>query len=203
MSQSLLLILSASRFLAPDSPLLVLAPFLFSVHLHGMTFLFLSDINSLDPFKYNLKTFIFPKLETCHVFHSMLLSSSFFAACFKLCKLSFVHIVSMLVRASACMFVHAHVCTHACMHAFRIVSMDRTLHFVNTLVNILLQVRYSASYRNGCCHEGAAVHLFLHASEHGHPLLCLERHLQFQQVHSVGHAAREVLQSLTQLTAIQ
>ena len=40
-----LLILSASRFLAPDSPLLVPAPFLFSVHQHGMTFPFLSDRN--------------------------------------------------------------------------------------------------------------------------------------------------------------
>ena len=33
----LFLILSASRFLLPDSPLLVPAPFLFSVYLHGMT----------------------------------------------------------------------------------------------------------------------------------------------------------------------
>ena len=44
---ALLLILSASRFLAPDSPLLVPAPFLFLVHRHGMTFPFLSDRNSL------------------------------------------------------------------------------------------------------------------------------------------------------------
>lgn len=97
------------------------------------------------------------------------------------------------------------LCVHACvrMHALTIVSMDRTLHFINTLVIILLQVQYSMSYRNGRCHEGAAVHLFLHASKQGHPLLCLERHLQLQQVHSVGHATREVLQSLTQLTAIQ
>ena len=42
-----LLILSASRFLAPDSPLLVPAPFLFSVHQHGMTFPFISDRNPL------------------------------------------------------------------------------------------------------------------------------------------------------------
>ena len=42
---ALLLILSASRFLAPDSPLLGPAPFQFSVHLHEMTFLFLSDRN--------------------------------------------------------------------------------------------------------------------------------------------------------------
>ena len=33
-----LLILSAFRFLAPDSALLVPSPFLFSVHQHGMTF---------------------------------------------------------------------------------------------------------------------------------------------------------------------
>ena len=44
---ALFLILSASRFLATDSPLLVPAPFLFSVHLHGMTFPFLSDRNPL------------------------------------------------------------------------------------------------------------------------------------------------------------
>ena len=102
-----------------------------------------------------------------------------------------------------CLCVHACVLMHACMQSLRIVSMDRTLHFINTLVIILLQVQYSMSYRNGRCHEGAAVHLFLHASKQGHPLLCLERHLQLQQVHSVGHATREVLQSLTQLTAIQ
>ena len=44
---ALLLILSASRFLTPDSPLLVPAPFLFSVHQHGMTFPFLSNRNPL------------------------------------------------------------------------------------------------------------------------------------------------------------
>ena len=37
----LLLILSASRFLAPDFPLLVPAPFLPLIHQHGMTFPFL------------------------------------------------------------------------------------------------------------------------------------------------------------------
>ena len=42
-----LLTLSASRFLAPDSPLLVPELFLSSVHLHGMTFPFLSDRNPL------------------------------------------------------------------------------------------------------------------------------------------------------------
>ena len=40
-------LVSASRFLAPDSPLLVSAPFLFSVHQHEMTFPFLSDRNPL------------------------------------------------------------------------------------------------------------------------------------------------------------
>ena len=44
---ALLLILSASRFLAPDSPLLVPVPFLFLVHLHGMTLSFLCDRNPL------------------------------------------------------------------------------------------------------------------------------------------------------------
>ena len=44
---ALLLILPASRFLAPDSPLLVPAPFLFLVHLHGMTVPFLFDRNPL------------------------------------------------------------------------------------------------------------------------------------------------------------
>ena len=44
---ALLLILSDSRFLAPDSPLLFPAPFLFSVHQHGMTFTLLSDRNPL------------------------------------------------------------------------------------------------------------------------------------------------------------
>ena len=44
---ALLLTLSASRFHSPDFSLLVPAPFLFSVHLHGMTFPFLSDRNPL------------------------------------------------------------------------------------------------------------------------------------------------------------
>ena len=44
---ALLLILSASRFLVADFPQLVLAPFLSSVPLHGMTFPFLSDRNPL------------------------------------------------------------------------------------------------------------------------------------------------------------
>ena len=44
---TLLLILSASRFLAPDSPLLVPTPFLFSVHQHRMTFPSLSNRNLL------------------------------------------------------------------------------------------------------------------------------------------------------------
>ena len=44
---ALLVMFSASKFLAPDSPLLVPAPFQFSVHLHGMTFPFLSDRNPL------------------------------------------------------------------------------------------------------------------------------------------------------------
>ena len=63
-----------------------------SVPLHGVTFPYLSDKNPLStPLnKSNLKTFLFPKLETCHVFRSVLLSSSprlkfsVFAARFKL-----------------------------------------------------------------------------------------------------------------------
>ena len=58
---ALLLILSASRFLAPGSPLLVPAPFLFSVHLHGMTFPFFSDRNPLsNPLNETSRQF-FPK----------------------------------------------------------------------------------------------------------------------------------------------
>ena len=44
---TLLLILSAARFLSPDSLLLFTAPFLSSVHQHGMTFPFFSDRNSV------------------------------------------------------------------------------------------------------------------------------------------------------------
>ena len=55
---ALLLILSASRFLAPDSPLLVPLPFRSSGHLHGMIFQFFCL--SLDSFKCNLRTFLFP-----------------------------------------------------------------------------------------------------------------------------------------------
>ena len=63
---------------------------------------------SLDSFKSNLKTFLFPKLKTCHVFRSVLLSSSrlkfsVFAARFKLClKEVFVQLVcagASVVRA--------------------------------------------------------------------------------------------------------
>ena len=56
----------ASDFLVPDSPLLVPAPFLSSVHLHGVTRgdfpLPLRQKPSLDSFRSNLKTFLFPKL---------------------------------------------------------------------------------------------------------------------------------------------
>ena len=49
---ALLLILSASRFLVSDFPLLVPAPFLSSVPLHGMTFPFLSNRNhNVDSFR--------------------------------------------------------------------------------------------------------------------------------------------------------
>ena len=44
---ALLLILSVSRFLTPDSPLLVPTPFLVLDHLHGMILPFLSDRNLL------------------------------------------------------------------------------------------------------------------------------------------------------------
>ena len=71
-------------------PLLVPMPFLFSVHLHGMTFPFLvSDRNpiSLDSFNCSLKTVdllpCFPFRAAVFVHLSLLLSV------FKLCKLSF------------------------------------------------------------------------------------------------------------------
>ena len=42
---------------------------------------------SLDSFTSNLKTFLFRKLYTCHVFHSMLMSSSVFSPVSNLCLL--------------------------------------------------------------------------------------------------------------------
>ena len=67
--------------------------FLFTVHQHGITFPFLSDRDPLWTHS-NLKTFLFPKLWTCHVFCSTWLYpfqiSRVFAACFKLCIFSFV-----------------------------------------------------------------------------------------------------------------
>ena len=57
---ALRLILSASRFLAPDSPLLVPLPFRSSGHLHGMIFQFFCL--SLDSFKWNLRTLSLPQL---------------------------------------------------------------------------------------------------------------------------------------------
>ena len=45
---ALLQVISTSRFFASDFPLLVPTPFLFSVHLRGMTFPFLSNRNPLS-----------------------------------------------------------------------------------------------------------------------------------------------------------
>ena len=75
----LLLILSASRFLAP---LLVHAPFLFSVHLHGMTIPFLSDRNSLwTHSNVTWKTFLFAKTIDL--------------PCFLFCAAVFIHLKSL------------------------------------------------------------------------------------------------------------
>ena len=66
------LILPASKFPVfpvSDFPLLVPAPFLSSAPRYGMTLPFLHDRNSVwTPLK--LKTFLFPKQQICHVFHS-------------------------------------------------------------------------------------------------------------------------------------
>ena len=80
---------------------------------------------------------LFPDLQTCHVFCSVLLSSSIsslFAALFKLCKLSFVYSECSRVRVPVCEWV----CTRACVYALRIVSTHKILRFIDTLIIIII-----------------------------------------------------------------
>ena len=81
---------------------------------------------SLDSFKCNLKS-SFPQIQTCHVFCSMLLSSSISSLCLLpvLCKLSFVESVCLCVQVPEC------VCVCVCVCALRTVSMDKILPFIH------------------------------------------------------------------------
>ena len=89
-----------------------------------------------DSLKCNLKTFLFPKLYTCHVFCSMLLSHppQVSAAHFKLCKFSFV--------LSECSCVHVPLCVCVHVYVLSIVSMDKSLHFTNTSIIIIKQANW-------------------------------------------------------------
>ena len=103
---TLLLTLPVSRFLVPDFPLLVLAPFLPSAPLHGMTFPFLSDRNSLWT-------------------HSNLTSRHFISKtvdlpCFLLCAAIFLNRKSLfiiLVGHKLCI-VYNCVCMCLCVHVY-------------------------------------------------------------------------------------
>ena len=86
-----LLILSASRFLTPDSPLLVPTPFLFSVHQHGWpspsspteTLFGLIQIQSIKKKSLNCRPSMFS--GPCWCLHQFQVSWASFPACFELC----------------------------------------------------------------------------------------------------------------------
>ena len=52
----------------------------------------------------------------CFLFHAVLFKS-LFAACFKLCKLSFVQSVHACVRVPVCVYLYMCVCMCACERA--------------------------------------------------------------------------------------
>ena len=87
---------------------------------------------SLCSFKCSLiiKTFLLPKLQPCHVFCSMLMSSSI-----KLCIVRILVCAGARVRACVCACLPACVCV--CARALRIVSMGKILRFENTSVIII------------------------------------------------------------------
>ena len=119
-----LLILSASRLLAPDSQTLVPIPFLSSVPLRGVTFPFLSIRNLLwNHLKSNLKTFLFPKTTDVPYF-----------------------------PFPAAVFIR--LCVRACVYALRIVSMDTILRFINILnISIIYKMACCTSWylkRSNC-----------------------------------------------------
>ena len=98
---------------------------------------------SLNSFKSNLKTSLFPKtVDLPYILHSMLLSlsvsstaSSLFVAHVKLC----VNEVLYGQCACVCGFLYMYVSVHVCIYIYmlRIVSKDKILHFINTVVIII------------------------------------------------------------------
>ena len=121
-----------SRFPAPDYPLLVPLPFLFSVHLHGMTFPFLFDKNPLWThsnlnivLSQNCRPPMFSVPFWClHPFQVFWAFAARFWAV--LIFLSFVW--------SECLCVRVPPCVCGGVYVLRIISRDKILHFKNTLI---------------------------------------------------------------------
>ena len=77
--------------------------------------------------------YVFPKqLSACHVFPSVLVSSSAPSLCFV------VHLSCVLILCSqyTCVWLLVCGCVHTCVHMC--VSVDKMLHFINTLILLLL-----------------------------------------------------------------
>ena len=116
-----------------------------SVPLRGMTFPFLSDRNPLStPLNQTSRRFLFPKLQTSHVFrfcaavflHLFIRLKSLFAACFSLC----VNSVLYSRYAGVCVCLCMRACVRACVHVCaKILSTDKILHCINTLIIIIIK----------------------------------------------------------------
>ena len=85
--------------------------------------------------------------DVCFLFRAAVfihLKSLFVACFFRLCKLGFVQSVCSSVQMPVCKRTHARMRTHVCvvcMYALRIVSTDKILPFINTLIIMMCVLR--------------------------------------------------------------
>ena len=127
-------VLSASRFLVPDIPLLLPAPFFVGLApLHGVTPLFLPDRNPLWTCS-NLTSRLFffqnnrPPIFVRSVLPSSSASSPLFVISWSWLWMNLC-IISILVNAGHCVYVCA----------LRIMSPDEIMWYINTSINILIR----------------------------------------------------------------
>ena len=114
---ALLLILSTSRFLVPDFPLLAPAPFLSSALYWELPSPASPTETLFGLIQTCVKTYLFAKQQTCHVFRSALLSSSAASPC---CLLSKLVVNSVQCINYNC--VSGCLCVRVSVHSLRIVS---------------------------------------------------------------------------------
>ena len=131
---ALFLILPSSRFIVPDFPLLVTMPFSSSsAPRHGTILPFLSDRNSVwTPSNQTSRHFFSQNNRpSCHVFHSTLLSPS----------TSSLSLLSRSAKIKCCIvsICVMCVCLCVCVYALGIVSIDKVLHFINTLIIFIIK----------------------------------------------------------------